>query len=871
MIARDATGNPSTPSDPVSVTPVAPPPPVGYAQTVTGTSGVIGYWRFGDASGSTATAAVGLVTGTYGAGTTLGQPGLLTGDANKAVAFAGNATVGFGDAFDFAANAPFSLEAWVKPSTVDATSRRIFSKESGENGYYLVNRTTNLQFARMSNGAYDTLAAPTLVAGTTYHVVVTYDGTTSRMYVNGTLVDSDTSALSIPNTTAAFVVGAKSGGGGNWAGTIDEPAVYSTALSANAISAHRLAGTTGGAPPDTTPPAKPATPTATPGNGSASVNLSPLNTETDLASYTLQRKLTSAADSTYAAVKTGVTTWPQTDSGLTNGTSYSYRVIAIDTSGNPSTPSDAVAVTPVAPPDTTPPAKPATPTATAGNGQATVNLSPLNTELDLASYTLQRKVTSAADSTYAAVKTGFTTWPQTDTGLTNGTSYSYRVIAIDTSGNPSTPSNAVAVTPLAPDTTPPAKPSTPTATPGNASATINLPIPNSELDLASYTLQRKLTSAADTTYAAVKTGVTTWPQTDTGLTNGTSYSYRVIAIDTSGNPSTPSDPVAVTPVAPADTTPPAKPSTPTATPGDSQASVNLSPLNTEPDLASYTLQRKLTSAADTTYAAVKTGVTTWPQTDTGLTNGTSYSYRVIAIDTSGNPSTPSNAVAVTPAAPPAGYQGTVTGTNGVSGYWRFGEASGTTAAATVGLVSGTYGAGTTLNQAGLLTGDANKAVSFNGTTGKVAFGDAFDFAAKAAFSLEAWVKATTIDATSRRIFSKESGEDGYYLISTNTRLSFARMQAGAYDTMTGPKLTANATAHVVVTYDGTTMRLYVNGAQVDVETSANSLLNTTAAFTVGAKSSGGGNFAGTIDEPAVYTTALSAATVLAHYRSGTGT
>ena len=73
---------------------------------------------------------------------------------------------------------------------------------------------------------------------------------------------------------------------------------------------------------------------------------------------------------------------------------------------------------------------------------------------------------------------------------------------------------------------------------------------------------------------------------------------------------------------------------------------------------------------------------------------------------------------------------------------------------------------------------------------------------------------------------------------------------------------------MVVTYDGTTMRLYVNGAQVDVETSANSLLDTTAIFTVGAKSSGGGNWAGTIDEPAVYTTALSAATVLAHYRVG---
>ena len=385
---------------------------------------------------------------------------------------------------------------------------------------------------------------PVLAANTRYHLVATYDGSTMHLYVNGTEVGSSPSTQSMGDNTSLLTAGAKATGGGNWAGTIDEPAVYSTALSAGTVSSHYQAGINATPPPpDTTPPAKPATPTAVSGNGSASVNLSPANSESDLASYTLQRKLTSQGAASWAAVKTGVTTWPQTDSGLTNGTSYDYRVIALDTSGNPSTPSDPVSVTPAAaPPDTTPPAKPATPTATAQ---------------------------------------------------------------------------------------------------------------------------------------------------------------------------------------------------------DAAAQINLSPLNTEPDLASYTLQRKLTSAADSTYAPVKAGVTTWPQTDTGLTNGTSYSYRVIALDTSGNPSTPSNAVAVTPVAapPPVGYAPTITGTTGVTGYWRFGDTTGSTAAASVGLVTGTYGAGTTLGQPGLLTGDANKAVAFAGNA-TVGFGDVFDFAGNAPFSLEAWVKPT---------------------------------------------------------------------------------------------------------------------------------
>jgi hypothetical protein len=263
-------------------------------------------------------------------------------------------------------------------------------------------------------------------------------------------------------------------------------------------------------------------------------------------------------------------------------------------------------------------------------------------------------------------------------------------------------------------------------------------------------------------------------------------------------------------------------------------------------------------------------VTTWPQSDNGLTNGTSYSYRVVALDTSGNTSTPSDAVTVTPIAPT--YVQAITGTPGLSGYWRFDDAAGSTAAATTGLVTGTYAAGTTLGQPGLLTGDTNTAVGFDGTS-KTTFGDAFDFAGSAAFTLEAWVKPTTLDATSRRIFSKESsdvsGAQGYYLIANSTRVSFARLRDDNYETLTGPTMTVGTRYHVVVTFDGTWMRLYVNGTQVDATTeTTNSLLDSSAVFTVGAKASGGGNWAGTIDEPAVYSSALSADTVSQHFLAG---
>ena len=603
VIAVDTTGNSSTPSDPVSVTPTGPPPPpppppgAGYAATVAGTAGVQGYWRFGDASGTTAAAAVGTRTGTYGAGTTLGQAGLITGDTNKAVSFSGNAKVTFGDAFDFNGTAfAFSLEAWVKPTTTDATSRRIFSKEwsdsTGGQGYYLVNRSSNLQFARLRNDLYEVVNGPSIPVGQTKHVVITYNGATMRMYLNGAEVANSPSINAMVDSTAAFTIGAKASGGGNWAGTIDEPAVYNTVLSPATIAAHYQAGITGTPPPtDTTPPAKPATPTATPLDAAVRLSLSPLNTESDLASYTIQRKLTSQAATSFAAVKTGVLTWPQTDTTVTNGTSYDYRVIAVDSTGNPSTPSDPVTVTPVKPPDTTPPAKPAAPSVTALDAAARIGLSPLNTEPDLASYRLQRKLTSQAATSFADVQSGITS------------------VAADRRR-------------------------------AHQRDLLRLPGDRRRHDGQPLDAVRRGERHPD----------------------GRAAAARHDAARQAGH---------------ARRRPPAT----------ARRSINLSPLNGETDLASYTLQRKLSTQGTGSWASVQTGITSWPQTSGGLTNGTSYDFRVIALDTTGNASTPSDPVSVTPVAPPAaGYASTVTGTAGLQGYWRFGDASGTTAAAAFGLV-----------------------------------------------------------------------------------------------------------------------------------------------------------------------------------------
>ena len=172
------------------------------------------------------------------------------------------------------------------------------------------------------------------------------------MYVNGDLVASAPDQQALVDTDAPFAIGSKSGGGaGARDGTIDEPAVYNSALTSGTIKNHYLSGKGIAGPPDAVAPAKPAKPTATAGDGTATINLSPFNSEPDLASYTLKRKKASDpdTDTAWANVKTGITTWPVTDTSLSNGTTYQYRVVALDVSGNVSPASDAVSVTPAAP------------------------------------------------------------------------------------------------------------------------------------------------------------------------------------------------------------------------------------------------------------------------------------------------------------------------------------------------------------------------------------------------------------------------------------------------------------------------------------------------------------------------------------------
>jgi Concanavalin A-like lectin/glucanases superfamily len=220
--------------------------------------------------------------------------------------------------------------------------------------------------------------------------------------------------------------------------------------------------------------------------------------------------------------------------------------------------------------------------------------------------------------------------------------------------------------------------------------------------------------------------------------------------------------------------------------------------------------------------------------------------------------------------------------SGPASYWRLGESSNANPGADVqGVVSGTYTNSPTVAQAGTLAGDADTAVSFDGSDDKVAFGDVYDFAGTASFSLELWLKPGATNSNQWR--TPIGKQDNAYTNSRTgwnvavapnndatwpAKISVDRDQNGTIQSARSTTSLAIGTwYHVVATYDGQTLRIYVNGVEEDNAQSTQSMSNTTGPLNVG-NLAGWDDFGGLIDEVAVYNRALSATEVQLHYDSG---
>ncbi len=213
-----------------------------YAQVVAATAGVRGHWRFGDAAGATAAAAViGGATGTYVGGPALAQGGALAGDRDGAVRLDGvddRIAIPDGVVTD-RGDGPFTLELWIRRSGT-ATPRPVLDKDAG--AYALRFGTGGFELARSGTG---TVAAASSTPGDTsafHHYVVTRAAGAARVYVDGVDVTGTQTAGTLIDSAAALQVGANATLTGFLDATVDELAIYDQALSAATVLDHLRAG-----------------------------------------------------------------------------------------------------------------------------------------------------------------------------------------------------------------------------------------------------------------------------------------------------------------------------------------------------------------------------------------------------------------------------------------------------------------------------------------------------------------------------------------------------------------------------------------------------------------------------------------------------
>ena len=331
--------------------------------------------------------------------------------------------------------------------------------------------------------------------------------------------------------------------------------------------------------------------------------------------------------------------------GLTNGTTYFFRVAARNDVGYGSTASSA-GITPAGPP-----AAPAAPTGLGEVNQIVVTwAAPSTNGAAITGYVLQRA--TSALGPYAAIGTGTcsstssstaTSCVDNDGSLVSGADYFYRVAANSSAGSSEFSDDSGAVSPTsdasAPDIT--------LITPGNGSLSVAFTYGPAATNL-------QYTTNGGTSWTTRSPASVTSPLTITGLANGTTYEVQIRMV-TAGGLSPESSSATGTP-----RTTPTAPAAPTGTAGNTSVTLSWTAPADDggTEITGYTVQ---SSTNGTTYAD-QAGCTTlgvvYTCVATGLASGTAVTFKVAAVNAAGTGSYSAASAAITPVAATCAAGGT---------------------------------------------------------------------------------------------------------------------------------------------------------------------------------------------------------------------
>ncbi len=201
--------------------------------------------------------------------------------------------------------------------------------------------------------------------------------------------------------------------------------------------------------------------------------------------------------------------------------------------------------------------------------------------------------------------------------------------------------------------------------------------------------------------------------------------------------------------------------------------------------------------------------------------------------------------------------------NGLVAAFGFNENTGTT----VNDNSGNNNNGTLTNgPTWSASGKFGSAILFDGTNDFVNVNDANSLDLTNGMTIEAWINASNLTGY-KTVICKENGTNNLaYALSPNNSASGSANQrpntririGNTTTTVTGTtKLVLNTWTHIASTYNGSVLRLYINGVQVSTANVTGNMAATTNPLRIGGTTALSQYFTGLIDEVRIYNRALS--------------
>jgi hypothetical protein len=235
--------------------------------------------------------------------------------------------------------------------------------------------------------------------------------------------------------------------------------------------------------------------------------------------------------------------------------------------------------------------------------------------------------------------------------------------------------------------------------------------------------------------------------------------------------------------------------------------------------------------------------------DHGTVGTFSYEIRLTATDSSGLTDVESVTLPIDTVQPPAGL---------VAAY-SFDAGSGSTVADS----SGNNNTGTISGATWTTLGWFGNALSFDGVNDWVTVNDAPSLDLTTGMTLEAWVYPTAGGGWRTAVMKEQSGHLAYALdASSSTNQPRGEVFTTSDFGAVGPAaLPLNTWTHLATTYDGATLRLYVNSALVSSTAVSGTIVTSGQPLRIGGNAVWGEYFQGRIDEVRIYNRALSQAEI----------